>query len=251
MGNSAPVASPAELAEHHQISEEEVATLLEAFKVDGNRKAKPLDMKQFKKTLQKVHAKVHDNQNFNPEVAEMVFGIFDVDKNGRVDVQEFIHGVSVFGALASYEDSGRTKEEKARLVFGAIDRDGSGKISKQEFRRYLSHVASIAKELCVTKAKKEGIPFGLRVGIQMALNLGEGKRSDEVTDEAFAADTDGDGEISLDEWLAAVNSKNEAINAFLDPGELVIKELEQMEQGVKEAGLTKENYEKIKREAFH
>jgi Ca2+-binding EF-hand superfamily protein len=236
MGNKQ--ASASDLAEKNHISEEEVATLLAAFKADGNKKAKPVKLKQFKKTLAEVH-RTHGNENFNPEIAEILFAIFDVDKNGKVDVGEFLHGVSVFGSLASDDHS---KEEKARMIFAVIDRDGSGKISRGEFRRYLSKTVSIAKALYFAKSRAEGIPMGMRLGIKVAIKIGEGRFTDEVTEQAFKADTDGDGEISLDEWLVAVNAgNNEAIEAFLDPGETIKLGVEKLDEGIKEAGITKDS----------
>lgn len=239
--------STAELAEKNSITEEEVATLLEAFKVDGNKKAKPIKLKQFKRILTEVH-KLHHNENFNPQIAEMLFSIFDVDKNGKVDVGEFLHGISVFGELASAE---HTKEEKARMVFDVIDRDGSGKISKPEFRRYLSKVFSIAKQIYFERAKDQGLPLAMRLGIKVAFKVGEGEFSDEITKEAFKADTDGDGEISLDEWLEAVRQdNNEAISGFLNPGVTLKMGVDKLDEGIKEAGFTKEGYDDFKKELF-
>ena len=173
--------------------------LLEAFKSQGNKRGKPIHLHKFKKALEEVH-----KQNTTPTTSLTRWRRCSSLSlmSTRVDVEEFLHEVSVFGSLASEE---YTKEQKARMVFAVIDRDNSGKICKVEFRRYLSKTVAIATELYFAKAKKEGVPFVLRVGMKVALDLGEGHRTDQITEEAFKADTDGDGdgEISLDEWLTA------------------------------------------------
>ena len=94
MGNQPVV--PSELAEKHHITEEQVVMLLEAFKSQGNKRGKPIRLHKFTKALEEVH-KQNNSNNFNHEVAEMLFSIFDVDKDGKVDVEEFLQwGVSVW-----------------------------------------------------------------------------------------------------------------------------------------------------------
>jgi len=165
---------------------------------------------------------------------ELIFNILDADKNGKVDAEEFIHGVTVF--------SSGSDEEKARMLFKVIDKDKSGKISKSEFRAYVSKTVQVSKNVFNKKKEEEGLNLALRMGLKMAMKIGEGKIIDQVTEEAFEADTDGDGQISLEEWVAAATSgRNSAIESFLNPGQQVSDGVDAIDEALNDAGLVTNN----------
>jgi len=57
-------------------------------------------------------------------VIEQYYNAFDADKNGQIDIQEFIHGLSVI--LKG------SPTERLRLMFNAYDLDGNGSLDKEE-----------------------------------------------------------------------------------------------------------------------
>jgi len=195
MGNQGSV-SKEEIAEKNHLSVKDVEALYEAFQTK-NKKAGPVKLKKFREILEAAH-KIHNNDDFGPDSAELVFTIFDADHNGKVDAMEFISGVAML--------ANGSVEEKAKLIFNAIDRDGNGKISKKEFTDYVEKTIDVAKAVYLRQTKEEGLNAAMRLGLKVAMKVAQGTVLDKVVEEAFEADQDGDGSISLEEWLEACNS---------------------------------------------
>ena len=66
----------------------------------------------------------------NREISDRLFDIFDKDKNGEVDFNEFIQGVSQFSVRSD-------KSSKLRFVFKIYDIDNDGYISNGELFQLL------------------------------------------------------------------------------------------------------------------
>jgi len=243
MGNKTGGVSESEIADDNKITIEEVEALKAAFHA-GNKKGGPVKLAKFKKIVAEVN-KLHESDNWTPEVAELIFSILDADKNGKIDAEEFIHGVTVL--------SSGSVEDKARMVFHAIDKNNSGKINKSEFRVYVSKTVEVSKNVFNKEKKDDGLNLAMRMGLKMAMKIGEGKIIDQVTEEAFEADKDGDGEISLEEWVAAATSgRNNAIESFLNPGEQVKDGVTAIGEALSEAGLvtSKEDFAALKKDVL-
>ncbi|KAF0692419.1 Aste57867_16513 [Aphanomyces stellatus] len=99
---------------------------------------------------------------------EKLFGLFDNDKVGRIDVREFLIALSNF--------CGAEKEEKLKFAFMVFDDDGNGVLSKQELMKILkaNHMASNESEVA--------------------------RKADTIMSQG---DKDGDGVISFDEFSIA------------------------------------------------
>ncbi|ETV81549.1 hypothetical protein, variant [Aphanomyces astaci] len=102
---------------------------------------------------------------------EKLFGLFDNDKVGRIDVREFLIALSNF--------CGAEKDEKLKFAFMVFDDDGNGVLSKMELMKILkaNHMASNESEVA--------------------------RKADTIMSQG---DKDGDGVITFDEF-AVVSKK--------------------------------------------
>lgn len=98
---------------------------------------------------------------------ERLFSMFDKDGSGKVDIKEFVVGLSNF--------TGASKEEKLQFAFAVFDADNSGSISKEELTKILvaNHLASSQEEVR--------------------------RKADTIM---MQADKDGNGVITFDEFVA-------------------------------------------------
>lgn len=62
----------------------------------------------------------------------MLFDLFDVDRNGVVDFQELLSGLSIL--------CGGTRDDKVLAAFELFDLNGDGFISQPEMEQYLTSV---------------------------------------------------------------------------------------------------------------
>ncbi|OHS92746.1 Calcineurin B-like protein 8 [Tritrichomonas foetus] len=110
-----------------------------------------------------------------------IFSAFDTDGSAEIEFDEFILGLSAMSPQA-------TIEEKAQFCFGVYDIDGNGSIEKEELKQILTFSLSGNESVHLSEAQ---------------INA--------VVDSTFKQmDSDGNGGISFDEFLAAAN-KNPAI----------------------------------------
>lgn len=129
----------------------------------------------------------------DPEVLDSFFLAVDKNHDGSIQKKELIC------ALTAY--SSGTLTEKLRLGFSVFDISHDGQISPEEMRRMLSHMGT------VTFSASEGL---------------EG-HVDELVQRVFEQyDTNNDGHLSLDEFIAAAESNEELKRLFtlesaLDP----------------------------------
>ena len=108
----------------------------------------------------------------NPLVRRVI-DILDTDRNGEVDFQEFIHGVSLFSVRGD-------RDKKLRFAFRIYDIDQDGFISNGELFQVLKTM--------------------------VGSNLTD-KQLQEIVDKTILyADKDGDGKISFDEFCKVVGT---------------------------------------------
>lgn len=118
----------------------------------------------------------------NPLVRRVI-DILDTDRNGEVDFQEFIQGVSQFSVKGE-------KEKKLRFAFRIYDIDQDGFISNGELFQVLKTM--------------------------VGNNLTE-KQLQEIVDKTILyADKDGDGKISFDEFCDVVGSMDVPSKMFVE-----------------------------------
>eukprot|EP00013_Stygamoeba_regulata_P022430 CAMPEP_0177653016 /NCGR_PEP_ID=MMETSP0447-20121125/13483_1 /TAXON_ID=0 /ORGANISM="Stygamoeba regulata, Strain BSH-02190019" /LENGTH=229 /DNA_ID=CAMNT_0019156389 /DNA_START=195 /DNA_END=884 /DNA_ORIENTATION=+ len=140
---------------------------------------------KFKMALQKLKdcgLKLEDNHPF----ADRLFEILDRNKDGVVDLQEFITGLS---CLAK-----GTAEEKLALCFKAYDLDGNGTISKDELALMFKHAwISGFQSLCAIHESTD---------VSMDdLNEFSEEMATVFADNAFdTLDTNNDGQLSFQEF---------------------------------------------------
>ncbi|KAF2076109.1 hypothetical protein CYY_002571 [Polysphondylium violaceum] len=142
----------------------ELKTLYKQFKKDspsGN-----IDKIEFKEIMTQMGIADQFIQN-------LLFGVFDKNKDGTINFQEFVCGLSAI--------TRGTPEEKIEFAFSLYDIDGNGYISKLEMESILESMYRIVGTLVTCS----------------------GKRFDpqELIDEFFdKMDENGDGLISLEEY---------------------------------------------------
>ena len=107
---------------------------------------------------------------------ERLFSIFDSDHTGLIDVKEFIIGMSNFG--------GEARDNKIKFAFSVYDLDGSGFIDSSEMRKIIG-----ATNMSTDKQVERKVEWLMR-----------------------QCDTDGDGNISFDEFTQL--SKSSPISCF-------------------------------------
>jgi len=162
-----------------------------------------------------------------PEEAEKLFGQIDIDGNGFISENEYKNVFSI--DLPELKRRARVTWGTPEESFKAMDTDGDGVISPDEFE----------------KACKE-------------LNI----PSDRAQDLFREVDVDGSGDVSPEEWDAAMGLKKEDIRRTVmeklgKPSEAMEKidkdgdgkvTAEEVEQALKDAGLSEEEAEEIARE---
>lgn len=147
---------------------------LQEFSEDN--KFKPESIKKIYKRYQSFDKNMNGLINYNEfcdifqveasPIIEKLFGMFDKEKSGEIDIKEFLISLNNF--------SGASKDERLRFAFLVFDEEGNGVISKVELMRILkaNHMATSDAEV---KRKAETI--------------------------MSQADKDGDGVITFDEFV--------------------------------------------------
>jgi len=121
----------------------------------------------------------------DPLIIEEYFSAFDSDKNGTINFLEFVTGLSVVqrGSL----------EERLQFMFKAYDTDGNGVLSPDEIYNLLK---------ATTRSKGQFLTHGQLLEM--------------VTNCFKEVDINHDGEISFDEFRAAVQSQKLVVDCFVN-----------------------------------
>lgn len=159
------------LASQTHFSEDEITFLFERFKSISNAMVKDnlIDVNEFKDTL----------GIRSLGFAKRVFAAFDSDQSDGIDFPEFIIGLSSISERA-------TIEEKARFCFDVYDIDKNGTISTEELHEVFTYSLSENPSIHLTKEQIDCL-------VEQAFN---------------EIDTNGDKEISFEEFLAAAEKNN-------------------------------------------
>jgi len=105
---------------------------------------------------------------------ELIFNVFDEDKNGSINFQEFVCALSVM--------TRGTPDEKLEFAFSMYDLDGNGTISKDEMIKIMESFYKLVGPLVTFSGKKYESPA-------------------QLVDEFFEQmDTNKDGSISIEEY---------------------------------------------------
>eukprot|EP00005_Dracoamoeba_jomungandri_P014419 CAMPEP_0174272686 /NCGR_PEP_ID=MMETSP0439-20130205/52156_1 /TAXON_ID=0 /ORGANISM="Stereomyxa ramosa, Strain Chinc5" /LENGTH=299 /DNA_ID=CAMNT_0015363427 /DNA_START=20 /DNA_END=919 /DNA_ORIENTATION=+ len=196
------------------LSADELDDLVTTFRKYGNKKGKKISLPKFKKLFAKLHEKYPDQENFKPELIGVCFKFFDTDSDGFLDIDEFVVGVSTV----------RTGDLRARaeVAFKSIDLDNNGCISRDELAAHVAKITHLASNLIKKESKEEGLSFFLRKGLSITLSAMKIEMEKSLVDEVFAtADADNDGQITMKEWIAAVEKGSPEVLGFLYPSESV------------------------------
>ncbi|EAY08709.1 EF hand family protein [Trichomonas vaginalis G3] len=163
------------LVEQTHFNKEEVAKLYSTFKDISATHIDDgkIDFEEFFKMLG------FTNRGF----AQKVFDAFDTSPDKVIDFQEFVTGLSHVCNRA-------TLEEKAKFVFNVYDADKSGQISKDELKDVM--------------LQSLGENSSIKLPPQVL---------DKIINDTFKKmDLDGNGEISLDEFIASAKQNPSILN---------------------------------------
>merc|ERR1712113_257640 len=114
--------------------------------------------------------------------ANLVFNVYDMDKNGSIEFNEFLHGLSV--------TSRGTLEQKLSWAFELYDLDNSGSISKCELNQIVKAIFSMDPTQ-------------------------KNEKPEARVERIFAIlDTDRSGELSREEFLDGARNNKDVISAL-------------------------------------
>ncbi|KAI8621400.1 putative neuronal calcium sensor NCS-1 [Chytriomyces sp. MP71] len=119
--------------------------------------------------------------------SDHVFDLFDVDKNGTIDFNEFMTAISV--------TSKGTSEEKLQWAFKLYDLDGDGYVTQAELQRVVSALYKTVGN-SLKHAADEDTPE---------------KRAEKMF---LAMDVNGNGCISLTDFVQGVHKEENVIHAL-------------------------------------
>lgn len=128
-----------------------------------------------------------ENVSDNP-IAPRFVQLFDRDKNGMVDFEEFLSGLSVFGRKGKLQD-------KLHFIFQLYDMNGDGFISNGDLFKALK--------------------------MMVGHNLANGPLQQVVDKTMREADLDGDGRLSFEEFKAFAELKNKDLVGKLSVSESI------------------------------
>eukprot|EP00005_Dracoamoeba_jomungandri_P008299 CAMPEP_0174277886 /NCGR_PEP_ID=MMETSP0439-20130205/61179_1 /TAXON_ID=0 /ORGANISM="Stereomyxa ramosa, Strain Chinc5" /LENGTH=190 /DNA_ID=CAMNT_0015370251 /DNA_START=541 /DNA_END=1110 /DNA_ORIENTATION=+ len=163
--------------------------------------------------------------SFSQVTPDFCFDFFDVNSDGHLEIEEFIHGVSVL--------THGTIEEKAELGFSSLA-SAEGKITYKTMRARVRQIL----DLCIIHIKQEGERQGLYHFVQNELEekLNENRKlfENNILSAIFALDVTGDNKISKDEWMNAVAQSNQTVLSFLDPTSMLLVNVQEIKKQLDE-----------------
>eukprot|EP01119_Soliformovum_irregulare_P016309 TRINITY_DN46_c0_g1_i1.p2 TRINITY_DN46_c0_g1~~TRINITY_DN46_c0_g1_i1.p2 ORF type:complete len:234 (+),score=74.28 TRINITY_DN46_c0_g1_i1:57-758(+) len=175
----------ANLQEQTNFDKVEVSKLYETFMSISNGGHTPLDRETFRKGLGLLESAGLKNLDDSPFV-DRLFSLLDVNGDARVDLTEFITGLSLLCK--------GTPEEKLKFSFKAYDLDGNGFITKDELAlMFKSAWIAGFRALCATHGNDDLSMEDLNEFSEEMANL--------FAENAFETlDQNGDGRLSFEEF---------------------------------------------------
>ena len=176
MGNesSSPEKSFQKLAETTHFNLIEVQKLYQEFKqIAGQNSDKNIQEEEFFPIL--------GIQNY--EFGKKVFDAFDTSKDGNMQFEEYVQGISHICERASIE-------EKAKFCFDVYDTDGSGTISQEEVFEMLSSALTTDPRIRIPKDQVR------KIAATLFKDLDKSK----------------DGKVSFDEFLTIAKKNDKLVN---------------------------------------
>jgi len=202
-----------EVEDKYSITPEQANALLRAFTKKGSH-GKPINLKKFKKVLEEVN-KDYPSPMFQGLAAELTFRYFDHDNDGKITLEDFMTGVAILTA--------GDNKQKAELVFKSIDRNGDGHITRKELETFLHKTVDMAKKLSREEKKAEGMSRGHRLAHRIANKAHESRLVEDLVNECFKEDTNGDGKLTLEEWVQIADKGT--VSSILNPADLLGEEV--------------------------
>ncbi|EGC30631.1 hypothetical protein DICPUDRAFT_58183 [Dictyostelium purpureum] len=172
------------LQESTNFDKVEAKKLFEVFSELSNGGKVPLNRQQFKDGLSKLEQCGLKNLDNTP-FGDRLFDLLDTNKDGSVDLQEFISGLSILckGSV----------EEKLELSFKAYDLDGNGYITKSE-------LSQMFQQAWISGFKALSYQTNEEVNKDDLNNFSE-EMAQIFADGAFSSlDVNGDGKLSFNEF---------------------------------------------------
>jgi len=139
---------------------------------------------------------------------ELLFHMLDTNNDGNIDLKEFIGGLSVLCK--------GTPDEKIKLTFKAYDLDNSGTISKQELTELFRSAWLSGLQALVCEWNALNYPKTMSVGQTQLEEFSVGM-AQQFAEQAFASlDSNGDGQLSLEEFATFVKAEPKITATFND-----------------------------------
>jgi len=227
------------------LTSQETKTLSELFRKNMDRMTKTLDkmafLRLFMRSDEGMFEAAHDDEAMNKSgkykykhkkdahsKVEQVFELFancDVDGNGKVDLEEFLAGVSFWKQNAEISPEGRLI-----LYFNMFDSNNTGKLTKADFHKLLCHMLTLnphgeyEKDMVEKFAKslfdsieKRDPQRGIRLKEFQKwckTNPAAGIEPDAVNEIFNQYDTDGNKRMTLDEFKYLVKQRHMQTRSF-------------------------------------
>lgn len=158
-------------------------------------------MNRFKKKAMQVIAEHLSVEEV--EVIKEMFAIMDTDHNGRVTLQELKAGLKKVGS--------KIDEPEMELLMEAADVDGNGYLDYGEFVAITIHLQRLSNDEHLRTAflffDKDSSGYIERAELSDALSDDSGQTDDAVLNHVLQeVDTDKDGRISFDEFVAMMKA---------------------------------------------
>lgn len=134
------------------------------------------------------------------------FGLFDKDGNGCISIEELGVVLTALGRAPT--------QDELKAMIGEADEDGSGQIEFPEFLKLMAaklhdmdSVEELQEAFSVFDRDKTGHVTASELKHVMN-SLGENVSNQDVEDMMKEADMDGDGELSVDDFIQFVQAKS-------------------------------------------
>ncbi|MDR3582082.1 MAG: EF-hand domain-containing protein [Candidatus Pacebacteria bacterium] len=144
--------------------------LARQFRIADDDGSKTLDMKEFAKVVKEMKVRMDDRD------IKALFEMFDKDKSGTIIYDEFLR--SVRGEMTPF------RAGLVDLAFKKLDKDGSGVVDIRDMKGLYN--AKSHPEVHAGRKTEDEVLGEFLETFEMHMNLGGGKRNQQVTKEEFA-----------------------------------------------------------------